>query len=903
MSERRREWDPREWSQVDRAIGIGFLTLPYIAVNMTLARAVAADPSVAPFADQDFLGIFLVVHVGFAFVFGAHLAWGLYVRSREPQHRVYVLATIYLSAAFGTFFMYSSGLLTSPTILYLFGAIVGGTLLFPWRDVLGASLVAVVVLVVLAWTEQRGWIPYAPLIAGSPVQDGHLSTWWLTRIGPYTVLFLLMTIVLFAYMVQQWRSREERLERAYGDLAKAHDDLQRADVERRTLEKALETLHLGVTIATPGGEIVYANPAGASLHGYDRDELVGRSVDELATEEGSGRSPSSIDEALRCRKDGSTFPAHVVTDRVTSPEHEEDTLVSICEDVSERKQIEEALRTSEERYALVLEGTHDGYWDWDLRTNEIEFSARWNEMLGLEGDDVAEVPGDWFWRVHPEDQVHVSQAFEDHVSGRTDHLEVESRIAHRDGSYRWVLIRGIGVRDASSEVVRIVGSQADVTERSVHDRLTGLPNQMLFRDRVRQAIRRTLAEEDDAGYAVLITDVDRLKDVNESLGHGAGDQLLAQLGGRLAGCVDPGDTVARLGGDEFAILLEDVDSDEAAADRASRIQEVLDRPYWLGGQEVFASACMGIAFGRGTAHRPRELIRDAETALQRAKSSGQGAFEVFRHEMRQEAVERHRIETELRSAIDRGEVVPHYQPIVHLGTEGIAGFEALARWPHPERGWVSPATFIPVAEETGLIGALGIRILRESCRQLRAWHRSFPADPPLGVSVNLSARQFAHPTLVDDVRSVLEETGLEPRALKLEITETVVMDDAEASVRTLARLRELGPRLSIDDFGTGYSSLRYLQRFPVDTLKIDRTFVCRIQEGGEGLEVVRAIVRLAESLGMDVIAEGAETPEQVALLREVGCPFVQGHAYGQPASAEETEERLRGHRPDPGFLI
>ncbi len=424
-----------------------------------------------------------------------------------------------------------------------------------------------------------------------------------------------------------------------------------------------------------------------------------------------------------------------------------------------------------------------------------------------------------------------------------------------------------------------------------HDTLTGLPNRSLLVDHLKSAIERVQNNPDHI-FALVFLDLDRFKYINDSLGHIAGDQLLIAVARRLEGCLRPTDTVARLGGDEFAILLDNLDDYREAVMIAERAQQELTHPLNLGGHEVYTTASIGITLSTIGYEHPEDILRDADTAMYHAKEKGKARYELFDAAMHANAVARLQLENDLRRAVEREELLVYYQPIVSLEDERISGFEALVRWPHPERGFIPPVEFIYVAEETGLILELGRLVLREACRQLRAWQADFP-DRQLTMSVNLSSRQFSQSNLIEQIEQILKETGLQPRSLKLEITESVVMENAGVASSMLTRLRELGVQLSIDDFGTGYSSLSYLHRFPVNTLKIDRSFISRLGAGDENTEIVRTILTLANNLGMDVVAEGVETQKQLMLLKEMHCAYGQGYYFAKPVAHDDARQILQ----------
>jgi diguanylate cyclase (GGDEF)-like protein len=456
---------------------------------------------------------------------------------------------------------------------------------------------------------------------------------------------------------------------------------------------------------------------------------------------------------------------------------------------------------------------------------------------------------------------------------------------------------------SNSELEKEVAERKQIEEQllhnAFHDGLTGLANRALFVDHVKLALGRA-ERHTTYRFAVLFLDLDRFKVVNDSLGHMTGDQLLVGVARRLEATMRPGDTVSRLGGDEFTVLLDDLNDAGEAEAVAERLQRELALAFNLGSHEVFTTVSIGIALSSPDYHRPEDILRDADTAMYRAKQLGKARYEMFDQEMHARAVDRLGLERDMRRAVERRELFLQFQPIVSLATGSLRGFEALVRWRHPERGVIPPTKFIPIAEETGMIIPIGKWVLGEACRQMSRWQKLSQIDGPLPMSVNLSGRQFLQPDLLEQVEEVLRETGLDPRSLKLEITETVVMENIEMATHTLEQLRALGVELSIDDFGTGYSSLSYLQRFPVSTLKIDRSFISRMTESDGTAEIVRTITKLAQNLGMDVVAEGVETEGQRAQLSAFECEFGQGYYFARPMDSEAAEAFLLGSFPPAG---
>ena len=549
------------------------------------------------------------------------------------------------------------------------------------------------------------------------------------------------------------------------------------------------------------------------------------------------------------------------------------------------------LRESEERYALAASGSNDGIWDWDLAADQVFYSQRWKEMLGWRDDEISSRPSEWLDRIHPDDAQHVRGQLDAHLAGFSDHFECEYRIAHRSGSYLWVFSRGLAVRDTFGHPYRIAGSQSDVTDRKGRDALTGLPNRLLFVDRLEALLRRG-GSPDDRRFAVLGLDLERLSLVNETLGRTAGRELLLEAADRIRAVLRPRDTLARLDFGQFAILLEKVDDIAHASRVAERIHAALAPPFQVGGKEVLTSAAIGISLGASGYENSENAIRDAETAMERARNLGWKRSEVFDPAMRDQAFARLELENDLRRALERDELELHYQPIVAVAGGALLGFEALVRWRRAPGRLATPAEFIALAEQTGLVVPLGSWVLRQACFQLREWRSTLPGAERLAVSVNVAGSQLVRTELLDEVAAALSDSGLDAASLKLEITESSVVDHLGPASAVLREIERMGVGLWLDDFGTGYSSLSYLHRLPIQAMKIDRSFVSGLGDGNGAGALIRTIVLLARHLGLRTIAEGVEEPGQSQRLRALGCEFVQGHLISYPLDAASAGQMI-----------
>jgi len=579
------------------------------------------------------------------------------------------------------------------------------------------------------------------------------------------------------------------------------------------------------------------------------------------------------------------------------------------------QRIRRQLAEREQLFQLITENAADMIAVIDRNGQRLYNSPAYQKILGYEPKELAATSS--MDQIHPDDRARVLEAsVKARNTGRGERLEY--RIRHKDGSWRFLESTSSVIQNPKGENDGLVIVNRDTTERkraeerlahqSFHDGLTGLPNRALFLDRLKRAITVS-RRHSDFKFAVLFVDIDEFKVFNDSLGHAAGDNLLMQIAQRLTTSLRGVDTIsrprvgedaepfvgestlARPGGDEFTMLLEELHGPSDAIRVAERIQRRLAIPFNFNGQEIVLSVSIGIAFSNKDAVDAQDVLRDAEIAMYRAKSTGKARCEVFDHAMHAGAIKRLQLETDLRKGVELNQFRVYYQPIVSLRNDQIVGFETLSRWQRPE-GLVMPGEFIAVADETGIILPINRQLLYDACRQLRSWQKLFPSDPPLTINVNITPKQFAQPDLASQIGKTLQETGLDPCCLNLEITETIAMADADRSAVVLSELKALGILLDIDDFGTGYSSLSRLQRFPVDTLKIDRSFISHMDTDIETREIVRIIVMLAHGLRLKVVAEGVETPAQANMLKDIGCELAQGYLYSKPAPAETIEELL-----------
>jgi diguanylate cyclase (GGDEF)-like protein/PAS domain S-box-containing protein len=557
-----------------------------------------------------------------------------------------------------------------------------------------------------------------------------------------------------------------------------------------------------------------------------------------------------------------------------------------------------------ERRALALTGAGDMIWDWDVSADKIFTSPETETMLGLKRGALEGPAARWLDILHPLDRDRFRASLDSVLEQRRGRVVQDFRLRTPDGHYLWFALRARPVVGSDGEVVRLVGTLSDVTEfktaeerllhDAVHDNLTGLPNRELFLDRL-EAVLGYAKADPNIRPTVMVIDLDRFKQVNDSVGMAVGDSILLTLARRLGRLLKPQDTLARLDGDQFSLILLSEREPARIIAFAETIRRTVRAPIMFNDREIFLTGSIGLALGDGQPHRNEEVLKDAELAMYHAKRIGGDRIEVFKTAMRSRKTDRLSLESDLRRALERDEITILYQPIIRLEDRSVAGFEALARWDHSKMGRMSPAEFISIAEEIGLIVDLGLFVLERTARQLSVWQRTIRQRDPVFASVNVSSRQLLRHDLIQDLRTVLSRTSLVRGSLKLELTESLVMENPEHAAQMLTRIRELGAGLALDDFGTGHSSLAYLQRFPFDTIKIDQSFVRTTAKGTRPV-LLRSIVAMAHDLGMEVVAEGAETDSDAVELYQLGCEYAQGFVFGEPMTADQARDLLQTER-------
>jgi diguanylate cyclase (GGDEF)-like protein/PAS domain S-box-containing protein len=695
---------------------------------------------------------------------------------------------------------------------------------------------------------------------------------------------------------------------------RAKDELRKSEARYRAV---VNTASDAIITITPDGIIHSFNRGAERIFGYRAEEVIGQLFTLIMPERfreqcmlglrryletHESRVIGGTTELIGLRNDGGEFPVELSLGEVQ--EDGDRLFAAIIRDITERKRSEEALRQLSRQNEMVLNSAGEGIFGLDLQGKTTFINPAAARMTGW---DIDELSGqrlhDFLHHSKPDGTPYPSEECPIYAVFKTGAtLSRDNEVFWRkDGTHFPVEYVSTPIVEGD-KILGAVVTFKDITERKAlekklqyqafHDPLTDLPNRALFMDRLGHALAR--AGQQATEVAVLFTDLDNFKVINDSLGHKAGDQLLVAVAQRLKACLRPVDTVARLGGDEFTLLLEGVTGVSDAARVAEQIAQELRAPFALEAHEVFATTSTGIAVSSSAQGQPTDLLRHADLAMYRAKSKGKACYEVFEPNMSTDALERLELETDLRRALGREEFRVYYQPEILLESGDIVGMEALVRWEHPEHGLLLPQEFLPIAEESNLIMPIGQWVLREACKQLRTWQEQYPNLAPLVMSVNLSTREFFQPSLIAEI---LRETGVDPRTLQLEITEgAVAYDNAQNANNTLWNLKTLGVQLAIDDFGMGYSSLSYLKRFPVDLLKIDRSFVRELGKDLKDTKIVAAIIHLARALDLKVIAEGVETAEQVEQLRKMKCDMVQGSYFSKPLPSGAVSDLLQQQR-------
>ncbi len=701
--------------------------------------------------------------------------------------------------------------------------------------------------------------------------------------------------------------------RDIAERKQAEEAIRRSEEKYRTI---LETIEEGYYEIDLAGNLTFYNDAVAVALRYDKAELKGlnfrRYVDEETGEKLmrvyqevlTSRHPVANLECEIIRKDGTRMFGESSVMLTFNRDGEPDGFRGVVRDVTERKHSEKALRESETKFRTLVESTSEGLLQVDNQDRTLFVNNRFCEMVGYAAEEL--MGAEWTEILLDEEgQALIAQANERRRHSISDRYEIS--LTAKGGETVWATVSGAPIMDSEGVVIGSLGVFSDITKRKLaeeqllhdafHDNLTGLANRALFMDHLQKTIERGKSRHSNP-YAVLFLDFDRFKVINDSLGHAEGDRLLKQIARRLESATRAGDLVARLGGDEFVVLLSEMLSEDDALQIAERIQKNLKNPFDLNRSEIFISASIGIALSAAGHLRAEDMLRDADIAMYRAKSAGRAQYQVFDQSMHRQATSRLQMETEMRQSLERGEFSLYYQPIINLETDRLAGFESLVRWIHPQRGVISPMEFISAAEENNLILPLGRWILHESCRQLSEWQKKHPAAADLTVSVNLSGKQFLQSDLADQVILSLVAANLAPHCLKLEITESYLMENSEKAAGIMEKLRDIGVEISLDDFGTGYSSLSYLHRLAVDNLKIDRSFVSRMIDSKENSEIVFTIIKLAQNLKMKVIAEGIETVEQLEHLKSLRCEYGQGFYFSKPVEPSAAEKFVEEHTPN-----
>lgn len=885
------------WLQPDRTVELCALILAGILIAAFAAHPAASD-------DRAMMPPSFVIELISLLIFGAHvtmlvaiagaLARGFADSQRPHKYLRTLMHVVTVAAA-----IQAAGL-----VHHALRGTLGGHFSWPFQVVpIAAAVVAYCIVKVLAAEVVR------PLLAKQPVRRS-----WPERIILESPIYFIGAAVAVGVVELIDHRLFEALSVAavplYFALRTYGDYVSRLDDEQRRCE-VIESLDQGMCVVDNGGRVTLWNDALERIVGASRGHALGDSLVGAMPALANTELPRAIAETLKDRT-ARIVPSLRLT-RVAGAQilqvkilPVENGLTLLWRDITERASTDQALKRSEERLALAAEGANDGWWEWDLRTKEFYVSARWREVVGVPGEPGVGRPEEWLDRVHADDAGPLKEALKAHLSGQTPHLLHEHRIRQEDGSYRTFLCRGVAGQGNGRGPTRIAGSLSDTTDIALvqqqlrsagfRDPLTGLRNRADFVDGIGRRLEEFKKPHRGGGrFAILYLDLDRFKVVNDSLGHLVGDEMLIAVSRRLESCLRDGDTLARLGGDEFAILLQTIGDEQQANVIAFCIQESLSLPIMVAGREVFTTASIGIAFGTSEHANPDEIMRDADTAMYHAKSRGKARHEMFDADMHARTRDRLDLENDLRHAVTNKDFEVVYQPIVLLGTGMCVGFESLVRWTRDGKA-VSPVTFIPMAEELGLIEPLGAWILQQACQTFAQWQRQYPEAGLDYITVNVSSRQLMQQNFMRIVEQAVEKTGLKPRDLRLEITETALMDSPTTAAAVLRQLREFGAKIYLDDFGTGYSSLSHLHKLPVDALKIDRSFVSSIVIA-ERPAIVESILALARTMNTSVVAEGIETEVQARELERLGCTHAQGYLFSRPLSAKAAEQMIAVHQP------
>lgn len=717
------------------------------------------------------------------------------------------------------------------------------------------------------------------------------------RLIPWLTIALANAIAFQRLDDERMRS-EERLTQ----LKAAQTEVQ---VRERDYQLLVEDASDAIAVlSVDGGRVLEANRALSNILGYTLEELRMMTIFDILSPEDVERRPPRYEDIADGKSAQRTHMALTRTGAVVALEAtikllDEERIQFVARDITKWQRVEERLRESEERYALAVQGANDGIWDWDMRTGNLYYSARWKEILGYEDEQVGRSPDEWFARIHPEDAQSVRSNLRDHLDGTDQHFISEFRMQHKSGAWIWVLARGLAVRNADGEAYRMAGSLTEITKQksaeaqlyhsAYHDSLTNLPNRAWVIKRLLDVLSKPASKHK---FALLYFDLDRFKVVNDSLGHVVGDEILKTIANRLEQALELLADVARIGGDEFVVLMP-LQGRPNEEDRiANRIIEIVGTPIRLENRDLILGCSIGIA-RRVDDHyeRPEELIRDADLAMYAAKHAGGNRFQHFTEDLHAAAFEKMQLEVNLRKAIENNELALDYQPIIDGQTGRITGVEALARWPREGQPSIPPGVFIPLAEETGLIHPLGRWVLNTAITQVMKW-REF--EPDLKVSINLSPRQLQFPNLSKAIREMTDSLNVPPNMLAFEVTENALMNDSQDAIRQLNDLRDGGLLIYIDDFGTGYSSLSYLVQLPFDAIKIDRSFIVNLEEDDAKRKVVLSILNLSLSLGSHVIVEGLETAKARDIILDFSKDVhLQGNGFSPALSPEKLEALLR----------